>query len=193
MLWIWISVVWIPLTEVSKHRNKYKYIYGNPVKASKVCSECTACAYREAHKWVCISKMRLHPTPITNCRKITFQRTGLRSKISLLMSSSQLCVLTTVLILNATRYFLHQSLTRAKEARWWCLGWWRPITRLVSSSKLSHDMAKMSNHSPIFSTHIHTVHSIHASSIPYSMNQSSLSRLPLLTIVTLGTHSSCLQ
>lgn len=88
----------------------------------------------------------------TYCMKYiihTFQRTGLRSSISCLMSSSQLWVLTTVLILNATWYFLHQSRTSASEPRWWSLGWYLPITLLVSSLKLSQEMAKMSRHSPV--------------------------------------------
>ncbi len=169
----------------------------------------------------------------------TFQRTGLRSSISWLMSSSQLCVFTTVFILKATRYILHQSLTRASDARWWHFGWCLPITLLVSSSKLSQDMAKISRYSPrwrhnyinnsigIFCTQLHVTlctvgnvqrhivlsrkytkqpapknedthcHKLACTDmfvldddrkyLPYSMNQSSVIRLPLLTMVTLGS------
>ena len=88
-------------------------------------------------------------------------------------SSSTLCLLITLLILNNTWLALHH---------WWifsnCSKCWpfpRPIRTLVSSTKESHEMAKMSSQRPNFSI------------------QASLMRLPLETMLTDSKCSSSLQ
>ena len=79
---------------------------------------------------------------------VTFHRTGFRSFICSLMSSLQLWVFTTVLILKATWYAVHHCLTRWRLCRWCLLPCRLPITMLVSSSKLSQEMARMSRSLP---------------------------------------------
>ena len=84
----------------------------------------------------------------TSVPLLTFQRTGASSWILWFMSSSTLNEFTTVLILKAIRYFLHQSRAFDRLRRWSFPFWWRPIWRFVSSLKLSHDTARMSRNSP---------------------------------------------
>lgn len=78
----------------------------------------------------------------------TFQRTGLSPLMCSVMSSWTLKVLMTELILKATLYSLHQFRTLYRLSMWLFLPWARPITWLVSSSKLSQDTARMSKYSP---------------------------------------------
>ena len=79
---------------------------------------------------------------------LTFQRIGASFRIFWVMSSFTLYAFTTVLILKATWYFLHQSRTFCKQRRCSFPYWYRPIRRFVSSLKLSHDTARMSRNSP---------------------------------------------